>query len=188
MRTDEKFGGREEKKIPPAQHWARDWRALKKESRDFLLVFTPAASPPPRPLAPDFLPPRDRRAVCLAVRDVLPAVCCRRAALPPTLSPPSNAPPSLRRCGLPSCHRSLPCRSFLRAAPPLPFSLPYPLPSVTAVPPYRRSQGAAPAVPYVPPSDVLPVVCCRRVALPPTLTVPRRLYTHTLLSARPSLR
>jgi len=106
----------------------------------------------------------------------------------PAVSPPSNAPPFLRRCGLPSCHRSLPCRSFLRAAPPLPFSPPYPLPSVTAVPPYRRSYSAAPAAPYVPPSDVLPAVCCRRAALPPTLTVPRRLYTHTLLSARPSLR
>ena len=33
-----------------------------------------------------------------------------------------------------------------------------------------------------------PCSCCRRAALPPTLTVPRRLYTHTLLSARPSLR
>ena len=25
----------------------------------------------------------------------------------------------------------------------------------------------------------LPAVCCRRAALPPTLAVPRRLYTHT---------
>ena len=47
------------------------------------------------------------------------------------------------------------------------------------MPPYRRSYSAAPAAPYVPPSDVLPAVCCRRAALPPTLTVPRRLYTHT---------
>ena len=44
MRTDEKFGGREEKKIALvpdnslAQHWARDWRALK-NCRDFYLVF-----------------------------------------------------------------------------------------------------------------------------------------------------
>ena len=74
---------------------------------------------------------------------------------------------------------SLPCRSFLRAAPPLPFSPPPPLPSVTAVPPYRRSYSAAPAVPFVPPSDALLAVCCRRAARPPTLTVPRRLYTHT---------
>ena len=51
----------------------------------------------------------------------------------------------------------------------------------SAVPPAdRRSHSAAPAAPYVPPSDVLPAVCCRRAALPLTLTVPRRLYTHTL--------
>ena len=35
-------------------------------------------------------------------------------------------------------------------------------------------------VPFVPPSDALPAVCCRRAALPPTLAA--------LLSARPSLR
>ena len=43
------------------------------------------------------------------------------------------------------------------------------LPCVTAVPPYRRSYSAAPAVPFVPPSGALPAVCCRRAALPPTL-------------------
>ena len=59
---------------------------------------------------------------------------------------------------------SLPCRSFLRAVPPLPFSPPPPLPSVTAVPPYRRSYSAMPRA-------VCPAVRCPACRLLP----PRRL-------------
>jgi hypothetical protein len=131
-----------------------------------------ARSPFAPPLAPDLLPPRDPPAAALASPS-------RHLAARSLLSVPRLSvilPLPRRPCS------SLPCRSFLRAAPPLPFSPPPPLPSVTAVPPYRRSYSAAPtvrAVPFVPPSDALPAVCCRRAALPPTLAVPRRLYTHT---------
>ena len=129
-----------------------------------------ARSPFAHPLAPDLLPPRDPPAATLASPS-------RHLAARPLLSVPRLSvilPLPRRPCSF------LPCRSFLRAAPPLPFSPSSPLPSVTTVPPYRHSYSAAPPCRYfVPPSDALPAVSCRRAALPPTLTVPRRLYTHT---------
>ena len=132
-----------------------------------------ARSPFAHPLAPDLLPPRDPPAATLASPS-------RHLAARSLLSVPRLSvilPLPRRPCS------SLPCRSFLRAAPPLPFSPPPPLPSVT---PCRRTVPRP--VPFAPPSDALPAVCCRRSALPPTLAVPRRLYTHTLLPARLSLR
>ena len=164
-----------------------------------------ARSPFARPLAPDLLPPRDPPAATLAspsrrlaARSLLsvppyPWSCRHRAILAPSCRRPLLS----RLTRRPMLRRSLPWSAAvppLLTVPLLPrlaalaIYSPSLLPCVTAVPPYRRSYSAAPAAPYVPPSDVLPAVCCRRAALPPTLTVPRRLYTHTLLSARPSLR
>ena len=128
-------------------------------------------------------------------------VCYSLRALFSAWRPPDPRTPAARGFGVMLCGpgarpKKIFAFDFLFSDPeksvprrPCPLaSRPPSLPSVTTVPPHRRSYSAAPAAPYVPPSDVLPAACCRRAALPPTLTVPRRLYTHTLLSARPSLR
>merc|ERR1712086_467288 len=82
-----------------------------------------------------------------------------------------------------------PCRAAPSSVPRRPCRLAR-RPPCRPLPPCRRT--AAPTVPrpvpFVPPSDALPAVCCRRAALPPTLAVPRRLYTHTFPPARLSLR
>ena len=109
-----------------------------------------ARSPFAHPLAPDLLPPRDPPAATLASPS-------RHLAARSLLSVPRLSvilPLPRRPCS------SLPCRSFLRAAPPLPFSPPPPLPSVTAVPPYSAT-----------PRAVCPAVRCPACRLLP----PRRL-------------
>ena len=124
-----------------------------------------ARSPFAPPLAPDLLPPRDPPAAALASPS-------RHLAARSLLSVPRLSvilPLPRRPCS------SLPCRSFLRAAPPLPFSPPPPLPSVTAVPPYRRSYSATPRA-------VCPAVRCPACRLLP----PRRL-TAAPCSAAPPL-
>ena len=123
-----------------------------------------ARSPFAPPLAPDLLPPRDPPAATLASPS-------RHLAARSLLSVPRLSvilPLPRRPCS------SLPCRSFLRAAPPLPFSPPPPLPSVTAVPPYRRSYSATPRA-------VCPAVRCPACRLLP----PRRLTADPYRAAPP---
>ena len=69
---------------------------------------------------------------------------------------------------------SLPCRSFLRAAPPLPFSPPPPLPSVTAVPPYSATPRAVCPAVRCPACRLLPP---RRPTADPYRAAPP-LHTH----------
>ena len=123
-----------------------------------------ARSPFAPPLAPDLLPPRDPHAATLASPS-------RHLASRSLLSVPRLSvilPLPRRPCS------SLPCRSFPRAAPPLPFSPPPPLPSVTAVPPYRRSYSATPRA-------VCPAVRCPACRLLP----PRRLTADPYRAAPP---
>ena len=114
----------------------------------------------PRPLAPALVPPRDPPAATLASPS-------RHLAARSLLSVPRLSvilPLPRRPCS------SLPCRSFLRAAPPLPFSPPPPLPSVTAVPPYSAT-----------PRAVCPAVRCPACRLLP----PRRLTADPYRAAPP---
>ena len=137
---------------------------------DLLLPRDPPRHPHPRrlaarspfapPLAPDLLPPRDPPAATLASPS-------RHLAARSLLSVPRISvilPLPRRPCS------SLPCRSFLRAAPPLPFSPPPPLPSVTAVPPYSAT-----------PRAVCPAVRCPACRLLP----PRRLTADPCRAAPP---
>ena len=144
-----------------------------------------ARSPFAPPLAPDLLPPRDPPAATLASPS-------RHLAARSLLSVPRLSvilPLPRRPCS------SLPCRSFLRAAPPLPFSPPPPLPSVTAVPPYRRSYSATPRAvcPAVrcPACRLLPPLCltanpCR--AAPPLHTHLTSCSTEFAMMSEPSRR